>query len=297
MLFEFMSFGYGNPIHRLSGPGVRISSAVYVALRSTRSGSSAATVAEARPQLGDAHEVVVDRAARGDAQRLLEHRIHLHRHRDPACHLGRMHHVERAADDLGLGHGLVLHRPRRPHRRSTRNDIRVRHASAPPISTTSAAPAAMSRAVRLTERLRHVAAGLRHGRVARPARRAARRPARPDRGSATTAATRSARSRSAARIAALRRRRRRRPRAASTIRSTGSSGRIALVGALVALPGTDDDGRAGVETRRGRHGATVGGRLVGCLQSPHRRVLPRAPGRHRIRPRRLRAEAAPRSAS
>ena len=28
-LFEFMSFVYGKPIQRLSGPGVRISSAVY----------------------------------------------------------------------------------------------------------------------------------------------------------------------------------------------------------------------------------------------------------------------------
>ena len=29
LLFEFMSFGYGNPIHRLSAVGVRICSGVY----------------------------------------------------------------------------------------------------------------------------------------------------------------------------------------------------------------------------------------------------------------------------
>ena len=87
-LLEFMSFVYGNPIQRLSAvgradllgrvraldPGVRVASG---------------DLAEPGPQLRHRHEVLVDRAAQAMAQRLLEQRVHLHRHHDAACDLAR----------------------------------------------------------------------------------------------------------------------------------------------------------------------------------------------------------------
>ncbi len=89
-------------------------------------GVASGDLAEPRPQLRDLDEVVVDRAGRVGAERLFEHRVHLHRHHDPAVHLGRVGHGELTAHHLGFGHRLVLHRPRRSIARGSE-----RHPGAP----------------------------------------------------------------------------------------------------------------------------------------------------------------------
>ena len=79
-LFEFMYFGYGRPIIRFVGVGVRISSGD-LASRHPRVRVAGGDLAEPGPQLADVRAGARRRVSPGGgAQRRLEHRVHLHRH-------------------------------------------------------------------------------------------------------------------------------------------------------------------------------------------------------------------------
>ncbi len=154
----------------------------------------------------------------------------------------------------GTESSWTVHSGRSP---SARNDIRVRHASAPPISTTSAFPSVMSRAVRLTSDCGMFPPGCVEAvwRTGAPRRSATSAP-----GSAITPREqgddpdRVDRGQDRCRTGVV-------GGGPSRLDDEvdGFERRLPPIGALIVLAGTDDDGRARVETGDGRHGATVGG--------------------------------------
>ena len=84
-LLEFLYLGYGSPIMRLDGPGVRISTADFASW--IHAYGLAAATAEAGPEIADPDLVLVDTLTGRRAQRGLEHGIELHGHDEPAGQL------------------------------------------------------------------------------------------------------------------------------------------------------------------------------------------------------------------